>query len=184
MKQRTYLFLFSILSLSSAIGQSYSVNFFLAEECKISQFYTNKMQALHEQFSSEHMTFGAYFPNPSSTQEKIDEWAAKYEISFPLQLDTRQTIVRQWHVKVTPEVVVWDKETEQILYQGRIDNSYFKVGQRRTVTTTNELEEVLLALTNGEAVEPAQTTPIGCFISMARTGPCCTEGKDGRCSVH
>jgi len=51
------------------------------------------------------------------------------------------------------------------LYQGRIDNTYYRVGKRRSITTTAELKEVLNAIEEQTTIPIDQTEAIGCFIT-------------------
>ena len=73
--------------------------------------------------------------------------------------------MHRFGAKVTPEVVVFDKTNQQILYQGRIDNTYFRVGKRRAITTRTELDEVLQAIQADEKPAVENTTAVGCFIT-------------------
>ena len=65
---------------------------------------------------------------------------------------------------VTPEVVVYNESKQQILYKGRIDNTYARIGQKRRITTTSELKDVLEAIKNNQAVLVSHTQPVGCLI--------------------
>lgn len=65
---------------------------------------------------------------------------------------------------VTPEVVVFNESKEKILYKGRIDDSYARVGKRKRVTSTSELKEVLEAIKNDQPIQVSNTTAVGCFI--------------------
>ena len=145
---------------------SVSVYIFLHDACVISQNYTLMLNELAATFSSDELSFVGVFPDFSSKPDKIEAFREKYKITFPLKTDYFKTLTQKMGATITPEVVVFDHQQEEILYKGRIDNSYFRVGKRRTVTTTSELEDALRAITNGEPVAVKETPAIGCIISM------------------
>lgn len=162
------LVLLSLLSLFANLGpqkDDIQVYFFLGEECLISQYYTLTIRNLWQYYADERVTFVGLFPNPSSSPDKMASFKAKYQLSFQLLLDEQQQKMNTFGVQVTPEVVVYNKSKERILYQGRIDNTYFRVGKRRSVTTTSELEDVLKAIHSGSPIAVQTTQPVGCFIT-------------------
>mgnify|MGYP000601080722 CR=1 FL=1 len=142
------------------------VYIFLGEECVISQHYTLQLRALHEQFVDKNIEFKGYFPNPNSTMETVDAFKEKYQVPFDIKLDKAQLQMMKFGVQVTPEVVVFKPETQEVLYQGRIDNTYFQVGKRRRVTTTFELKDALIAIQNNKKIAVEKTEVIGCFITL------------------
>jgi hypothetical protein len=68
-------------------------------------------------------------------------------------------------VTVTPEVVVFDETAGRVLYQGRIDNLFERVGKRRRVVTLHELKDALDAIRNNIPVPVARTTAVGCLLN-------------------
>ena len=75
---------------------------------------------------------------------------------------------KRFDAKVTPEVVVYDEDNEKVIYKGRIDNQFVRVGRRRQVLTSQELKDVLAALQNEESIEISSTDAIGCFIKYEK----------------
>ena len=142
-----------------------SVYVFLGEACVISQHYTLQLKELHAKYANENIDFKGYFPNPNSTPESIAAFKEKYNIPFDVKLDKAQLQMIKFGIEVTPEVVVFKPATKEILYQGRIDNTYFQVGKRRRVTTTFELKEALEAIQNDSPVLIKKTEVVGCFIT-------------------
>lgn len=169
MIQRRFLLFFSIIFFFSSFSipekENIAVYIFLGEECVISQHYTLQLKELHARFANENITFKGYFPNPNSTEESIEQFKEKYTLPFDLKLDKAQLQMMKFGVTVTPEVIIFKPSSQEILYQGRIDNTYFKVGKRRRVTTTFELENALKSIQKGEEITVQQTEVIGCFIT-------------------
>ena len=168
-----FWFLFSILIFPiSASAQdekpSLSVYFFLAEDCVICQQYTSYLNTLFEEYAGEEVEMIGYFPNSFSKQQKIAAFQRKYQVAMPLKTDYFQTKAQQFQIRVTPEVVVYDHTQQKVLYQGRIDNTFYQLGRRRRVTTEHDLEDLLKAWRNGEEITPTQTEPIGCLITKKK----------------
>ncbi len=159
--------LFSLFSLFSHWGpqKEIEVYLFLGEECLISQYYTLAIKELWQEYADEDLHFIGFFPNPSSSPEKMAGFKDKYQLPFPVAIDFQQEKMQAFGISVTPEVVVYDKRKQQVLYKGRIDNTYFRVGKRRTVTTTSELADVLAAIRSNEMPATPSVPAVGCFIT-------------------
>ena len=76
-----------------------------------------------------------------------------------------QVLMDKFGVKVTPEVIVLDQTSDKVVYQGRIANTYIKVGRRRTVTTSHDLENALVAVSENRLPDIPYTEAVGCFIT-------------------
>lgn len=161
---------------------SLTVYVFLSEECIISQYFTQQLNQLHQKYSNDHLNFVGLFPNPSSNSKKMEEFQRKYGLSFPLKLDKLQRKMDKFGVKVTPEVVVFNQSENRVEYQGRIDNTFFRVGKRRRVTTTSELRDALSSLTTGGEIDTNVTPAVGCVITALdgnlKNAPMCSDMVD------
>ena len=162
-----FAFIISIGANLSAktISDTISVYIFLHEDCVISQYYTLPLKELHNQYGNDSIQFVGLFPNFSSKKENIQAFKEKYGLPFPLKTDYFKTKTILFDAEVTPEVVVYNENKKAILYQGRIDNTYFRVGKKRTITTTSELADALEAIVTHQPISVKKTQPIGCFIN-------------------
>jgi len=154
------------LRVSAQQKDSITVYYFMLEECKICQYYTPTMIDFYDTYNSDQIGFVGLFPNHFSSPDNIKVFKDKYAIPFPLKKEFFLSRTNQFGVKVTPEVVVYNETTETVLYQGRIDNSYYKLGRRRQVITHYELRDVLDQILAGEEVNVSAAPPIGCYISF------------------
>ncbi|MCI0693820.1 redoxin family protein [candidate division KSB1 bacterium] len=143
----------------------FTVYIFLTEDCKICQSYTPALRELHQTYAKDGFEFIGVFPNASSSQESMLSFQKTYALPFPAKLDIGNKISQSLGARLTPEVFVVDKASNKILYQGRIDNAFFKLGQRRSVITTHELQDALAAIKSGKPVAVAKTEAVGCFIT-------------------
>ncbi|GAB5417983.1 MAG: hypothetical protein Crog4KO_14360 [Crocinitomicaceae bacterium] len=143
---------------------SLEIYFFVSEKCPICQFYTDKINQITADYPDHEVIL--VFPNDLSNAETMEKFKKKYKLSATMQLDPEHDLVQKFGATVTPEVVVYDAASETVEYQGRIDDSYYRVGKRKTVAQTDDLVDALDALQNETDVPTAKTTPVGCFISQ------------------
>ena len=130
-------FLFLLLLVTFAgLNAQVEVYIFLREDCIISQHYTVNLKQLHRDYANDSLAFIGVFPNQSSTEMDMIVFKGKYELPFQLVLDHEQVLVKRFGATITPEVVVYDTARQVILYQGRIDDTYYRVGKKRRVTTS------------------------------------------------
>lgn len=143
---------------------SLEIYFFVSEKCPICQFYTAKINQIASDFPDHKVIL--VFPNDLSNEETMEKFRKKYNLTTTMQLDPEHTLVQQFRITVTPEVVVYDSNSETVHYQGRIDDNYYRVGKRKTVVQSDDLIDALHALQNETDIATAKTTPVGCFISQ------------------
>lgn len=156
----------TLLMAAQADGKdSISVIFFLLDDCVICRDYAPQVNALYDTYGEE-MTFVGYFPNFSSKTEKIDAYRNTFGVQFDLKTDYFKTQALKYGAEILPEVVVYNHSADSTIYQGRIDNTFERIGRRRKVTTKHELKEVLKALHNKTPYTgPQKTSPVGCYIN-------------------
>lgn len=164
--------LFTLCLISITVGlsaqdysDSISVNFFLLDECRISQNISGEINFVTDFFADEGFSFTYYFPNKTSTPKKIETFLEDYKLGSDYVTDYDKVQATYYGATIAPEVVVYDEKKSQLLYRGRIDNSYDKVGSRRRVITSRDLRDVLMAIVNREEIIVKETQAIGCFIN-------------------
>ena len=150
----------------STESDSLSLYLFLLDDCPICLNYTPLLNDLHEEYG-ERINFQGYFPNFSSKQEKIDLFKQIYHIEFPLQTDYFKEQAKKWNAKVTPEVILYNHNSKTIIYQGRIDNKFVRLGKRRNVVTEHDLVDAITQTLASKEVLTKSTVPIGCFINYS-----------------
>jgi hypothetical protein len=157
------------MSLYSLQAQTYSdsisVNFFLLDQCRISQNISGEINKVKAEFNQADFNFVCYFPNTSSTDKKIKSFIEEYKIDIPYFTDYDKYKTKFYGATMAPEVVVYDEKNQTVLYRGRIDNSYDKVGSRRRVVTSKDLYKTLAAIINNDEINPKETQAIGCYLN-------------------
>ncbi len=148
-------------------SDSLTVYVFLEDECLISQFYTPQLTEYYNQFKSKKVGFIGYFPNSASGSTEIDDFAKNYHLSFPLKGDYEKEWTRKLGITVTPEVAVWDHRDDRLIYRGRIDDSYVRVGKRKAHPQSEDLKDIIdLWLKGQPPKDTVLTQAIGCFINF------------------
>lgn len=160
------LFLSSFYCEAQSDSTKYQVIFFLAEDCKICQYYPPLFNELNATFASDSISFLGLFPNRYSSEENIKEYREKYQVDIPLKREYYATQTKSYGVTITPEVVIRDTENDTTLYQGRIDNAFYKLGRRRRIVSAHELKDALEDIVNGRKIRVDRTKPIGCYITF------------------
>ncbi|MCR9173606.1 MAG: redoxin domain-containing protein [bacterium] len=145
-------------------ADSLDIYFFVAETCPICQYYTAKIN----QIANDNPTHNVIliFPNSLSSEETMAKFKKKYKLDVEMRLDTDHELVQKFGATVTPEVVVHDPKSDSVLYQGRIDDNYARVGQRKRQIQSDDLVDALNAIQNETPIATAKTSPVGCYISQ------------------
>lgn len=146
---------------------SLSVYIFLHDECVISQFYTPLLTKYHEIYKDKKVGFVGYFPNSSAKAYNVKAFAEKYHIHFPLKSDFDKEWTKKFGITITPEVAVWDHRSDRLIYRGRIDDSYVRVGKRKLHVQHQDLKNVIDDWASGKCpADTIVTRAIGCLINL------------------
>lgn len=160
-------FLFSALS-GQAQEKNIDVYVFVAEECPICIYMANPLREAVKQFGDE-VNFTAVFPNSKSSEKTAARFLEQYELAgFSSILDKDQSLTRHMGATVTPEVVVFDRGTDQIIYRGRISDAYLAPGRMKHGSRKNDLLEVLSSVKTGKPVPSNWPDAVGCFITFKK----------------
>lgn len=153
--------------LQSTATDSLTVYVFLLNDCVISQFYTPQLTDFYKKYHDKHVGFIGYFPNFQDKPEVIDAFGKKYNLPFPLKQDYYKVWTKKFGVTLTPEVAVWDHRSDRLLYRGRIDDSYVRVGKRKLHPQSNDLRMIIDSwLTHQTPDSTVYTHAVGCFINF------------------
>ncbi len=122
---------------------------------------------LYDFYHGRKVGFIGYFPNFASKPEQIEKFGKKYRLAFPLKQDYYKDWTKKFGITVTPEVAVWDHRENRLIYRGRIDDSYVRVGKRKTHPQNRDLKNVIEAWLSGNPPQDTVITQaIGCFVNF------------------
>ncbi len=125
------------------------------------------VRALHAQYAAAGVAFVGVFPDPLVSAADRARFGQAYQLRFALQADPAHLLTRRLGATITPEAAVTDAHGT-LAYRGRINDSYARLGVRRTVVRTHELADALAALVAGQPVAVARTQAVGCVIEPPR----------------
>lgn len=157
---RTILLLFvQAFACIAAIGQV-KVAFFLSPTCTICRYYALEMRELSVDYAADGVEFIGYAVGPLLTDSAVASFQAEYKIPFAVVLD--DTMHRTLHATVTPEVFVLHNDS--VVYHGRIDDSFLRVGKRRAHVKNRELRSAIDSILQGRSVDVPFVPAVGCII--------------------
>jgi len=136
---------------------------FLRRDCPVSGRYAPSIQRISRRYA-QSASFWLVYPDKSETAQGIRKSVTDYGFHLPALHDPQHALVKLSHVKITPEVAVFDRD-RRLIYDGRIDDWYVDPVRARPAPTTHELEEAILAAQSGQSVSPREVRGVGCYIS-------------------
>lgn len=139
---------------------------FLSPECPISCQYVPELNRLHEAYAAQGVRLAGVISDRSISRSQASDFAAEFQLKFPLLLDSSGLLADACQPSHVPEVFVYQRS--QLVYRGRIDNTHAAPGTRRQQPTVRDLVDVLDALIAGQAVAFQQTDPVGCRFEPSR----------------
>lgn len=142
-----------------------TVYFFITNDCPISNAYAPEIHRICSEYQSKGVACELVYVDPALSDEAAHKHAAQYQhVGYPLVVDRKHEMVKKTGVTITPETAVVDANGK-LLYRGRIDNSFVKLGVSRRAPTELDLRDALNASLAGKPVPHPRTKALGCYIS-------------------
>jgi peroxiredoxin len=164
------LFLLGFMLLSGNVfaqvkSDKLRVIFFLDPECPISNAYMKEIKSIYADFSAKGVTFQAFFPMSTVTDQDIKAFLKKYNATFPGSTDPDLQKAKRYQATVMPEVVLLNS-AGMVVYRGAIDDWYYGLGKSRPKATEFYLRNAIEATLDGNQVLKSRTEAYGCLINM------------------
>lgn len=147
----------------SAINQENILFIFLSPDCPLCQNYAKAIRELHLDYGDE-INFVGLVSGELYSEKEITEFMHIYKLNFPVFLDATYNLSESFDAEITPEVVFYNTNTVEVLYQGAIDNWAISLGKKRTVVTEKYLKEAFENYFANKEINPNKTEAVGCFI--------------------
>ena len=122
-----------------------------------------QMRNVEQEFASEDLKFFGIFAKEWFSQEEVQNFALKYDLTFEMLFDDGNKLAHVLAATVTPEVFVLNSKSE-VIYSGKIDNWVNDLGKKKLAVSDHYLQNALLAWRDGKAIETNHTKPVGCLI--------------------
>lgn len=155
--------LFFVSARPTPVASPLRVLIFLETECPICQKTTGRTQQLADTYAGQ-VRFEAVFPAETITQSEAQAFVEAYSLRVPYQLDPRHKLVKRYRVTTTPEVVLLSADGK-VLYQGSVDDQFYRLGRARPAPTTFYLRDAIEASLTNQPIAIPRTTPVGCLIN-------------------
>jgi mono/diheme cytochrome c family protein len=138
---------------------------FMGTECPIANKYVPALNAL----SKKHRGVAVYgvISEPATPRAKAVEHAKTFAIEFPVLFDASGELAARLKPSHTPEAFLVKDGT--IVYRGRVDDHWEKLGKPREREARKDLEEALDAAVADKPIETPRTDPVGCVFQGAGT---------------
>jgi thiol-disulfide isomerase/thioredoxin len=136
---------------------------FVRTDCPISNRYAPMIHQLQKQFGQAAI-FRLVFPDKNEPADKIQKYLREYGYDISAIRDLDHALAKRTMARVTPEAAVFNAQGE-LVYHGRIDNLYERIGQARHAATTHELADAIEAASKGVTPPVTSVDGVGCFIS-------------------
>ncbi|MBI1313817.1 redoxin domain-containing protein [bacterium] len=137
----------------------------LSTECPISNSYISLLNRLHFEWAQldRRVDLIGLISDSSLTRAAAVAHSAEFKLAFPVLFDGSGELAGLLKPTHTPEAFVLDAQG-QLVYRGRIDDTYADVGKRRLEPTSHEVRDAVEALLKGEPVNVAVQPPVGCLF--------------------
>lgn len=164
------LLILAVLALSlppSVHGKSTdTLNVFVTftPECPLCRAFLPRLGTLAAEWQGHPVRLTIVVPDiqpDTSAVRKALRAAALLDVT--VNFDSLQEITKGYGLTVTPEAVVVT-ESGAMMYRGRIDNLYERLGVRRRVVSSFDLRDVVRRLLEGGHGPFQTTTAVGCVI--------------------
>ena len=149
--------------LPSHPGRAFTVVFFVAHDCPISNRYMPEIRRICGEYAAWETRCLMAYVDPTIRPEEIREHQLAYGVTLPALHDTNRELVELAGATVTPESAVYNDDGE-LVYRGRINNLYAALGTPRRQATEHSLRMALDEALAGRAVSQPRTQAVGCFI--------------------
>jgi thiol-disulfide isomerase/thioredoxin len=136
---------------------------FVLQDCPISNGYAPLIERLSNEFGHQGVRFYLVHVDATISQDAAIKHAKDYGYTIPVLIDRRHELVSRLAVDVAPTVVVLGAD-DTSKYKGRIDDWYAGIGKPRTVATTHDLRDAIVAVIEGKPINATQTQSIGCAV--------------------
>jgi len=150
-------------AMSQLVRNRMSVLVFLLPDCPACETYTLTLNNLSDKYKGTGINFYGIIPGQYNTKKEMLEFKSKYKIQFPLLHDDEKRTVNYLGATIAPSVFLLNPQGE-VVYKGRIDDTFYAPGKKKTLTNSHELRDALQAIMDGKNISFPPTQAIGCII--------------------
>ncbi len=149
------------------LGQAGSLDVlvFVCHDCPISARYAGEIQRISDAYAARHVRVFLVLEEEGFSADAARAWARDFALRCAVLSDDDRSLARLAHARVTPEAAVFTVGGV-LAYHGRIDDGWIGLGKPRAQVGAHDLRAALDALLAGRAPDVAETTAVGCVITV------------------
>ena len=152
--------------LDVAAADRAAVIIFIDADCPICNAYSGEINRLSIEYGSKGINFYVAYADPDLKPDEARKQLKEFGVTCPGLLDSSLVLARRLGATITPEAVIVGKD-QNVLYRGRIDDLYTRLGERRYEATHHDLRIALDAIVAGETPPPGGPA-VGCAIDLSQ----------------
>ena len=140
---------------------------FTSVDCPVANAMAPQLRRIFEESAQRGIRCYLVYPRAGTTNEAMAAHAAAYDLPGIQVSDPQHRLVQQLNATRTPEAYVLQftgPTTWVIRYQGRINDLYSSIGNRRDLPSRHDFHTALRRTADGNPVETPYPPAIGCFI--------------------
>jgi hypothetical protein len=142
-----------------------NVLFFVTNDCPIANSYAPEIARICASYQSQGINCSLIYVDPSLSNSGAIKHAQEYKHGdYPRIVDRQHELVKATGVTITPEVAVINR-AGNVVYRGRIDDSYAGLAEPRRPAKSFDLRNALDELIAGRPLATPETKALGCYIS-------------------
>jgi peroxiredoxin len=141
---------------------------FICNHCPYVQLYVDRLKQLQQEFADRGFTLIGINPNdaeqyPADGYEEMQAFGEAKAMNFPYLRDMTQDVAQTFGAEKTPHVFLLNREG-RLCYAGAIDDN----AQDASAVKQQFLHQAITQVLDGQPVQPAATTPVGCSVKWRK----------------
>jgi thiol-disulfide isomerase/thioredoxin len=136
---------------------------FMSPECPVCISAVDELKRVNDFIVNTDINFYLVYPGTYYDIDAIKNFHHFYQLEIPFAWDKRNSFVKRFKAKVTPEVFLLSSSGD-VVYSGAINDKVEYLGAKKQIASKNYLMNALMVTLNGGIPDPARTLPVGCYI--------------------
>jgi peroxiredoxin len=141
-----------------------TVLIFVLHDCPVCNRYVPEINRLTEDYKASNVATYIVYDESDLTPPQARAHSKAYGLTCGLLYDPSHKLAHQLGVTAAPEAVLLSPSGD-VVYLGRIDDSFKHFGMISRQPTSHDLRDALDALLAGKTVAVARTPVVGCAIA-------------------
>ncbi len=147
--------------ISECFGERGLVMVYLSVDCPVANRCLPEVEDLARRLEPRGVRVVWVYAQSQESREDVLRHRAEYGLKVDAFRDEDWSVARAFQVRHTPEAVVLDRQG-RLIYRGRINDQFQKLGVSRPAPTQHDLAEALEVWLSGKPLRARETAAVGC----------------------